>query len=186
MTLSILYPLIIALVAIFLLRLLTLLIKPSRDDSYHYRKQKVLFTAAERSFLGILDQAVGGQYRILGKVRIADVLTPEKGMTRKHWQIAFNKISSKHFDYVLCDKQTLAVVAAIELDDKSHKQTKTQQRDQLVEDACQTADLPLLRFDAKRSYHIETVRNDIQSRIQTISPQPEVEAIPFITASRES
>lgn len=106
MTLSNLYPLIIALVAIFFLRLLTLLIKPSRDDSYNYRKQKVLFTAAERSFLGILDQAVGDQYRILGKVRIADVLTPEKGMTRKHWQIAFNKISSKHFDYVLCDKQT--------------------------------------------------------------------------------
>jgi len=86
-----------------LLRIFTNLLVPSSDNTYRYRKQDALFSSAERSFLGILDQAVGDQYRILGKVRIADVITPEKGMNRRHWQIAFNRISAKHFDYLLCD-----------------------------------------------------------------------------------
>ena len=148
-----------------LLRIFTNLLVPSSDNTYRYRKQNALFSSAERSFLGILDQAVGDQYRILGKVRIADVITPEKGMNRRHWQIAFNRISAKHFDYLLCDKHTLEVIAAIELDDKSHKQTRTQQRDLLIEQACESAKLPLIRFDAKRSYQLELIRSTIHTAL---------------------
>ncbi|CAM2907580.1 DUF2726 domain-containing protein [Shewanella loihica] len=169
---------------IIILTLLSRLGSSTSSRHYQYRKHKALFTPAERSFLGVLDNAVGEQYRILGKVRIADVITPEKGMTRQHWQNAFNKISAKHFDYLLCDKQTLDVIAAIELDDKSHKQAKTIARDQLVEDACRTAGLPLIRFDAKRGYHVESVRTTIAS---TLEPdfEPEIETIPQIIASRD-
>lgn len=78
------------------------LVKSPKGKGYNYRQRGALFTKAERSFLGVLEQSISDQYRVLGKVRVADILTPEKGMGRKHWQIAFNKISSKHFDYVLC------------------------------------------------------------------------------------
>jgi len=37
---------------------------------YKYRQRGPLFTAAERSFLGILDKAVYGRYRVFGKVRV--------------------------------------------------------------------------------------------------------------------
>lgn len=148
-----------------LLRIFTNLLIPSSDNNYRYRKQDALFSSAERSFLGILDQAVGEQFRVLGKVRIADVITPEKGMNRKYWQIAFNRISAKHFDYLLCDKNTLEVIAAIELDDKSHKQTRTQQRDLLIEQAYESAKLPLIRFDAKRSYQLELIRSTIHAAL---------------------
>ncbi|MCE9685497.1 DUF2726 domain-containing protein [Shewanella sp. AS16] len=148
-----------------LMRLLVRLLGSSTESDYQYRKQKTLFSAAERSFLGVLDRAIGEQYRVLGKVRIADVITPEKGMSRKHWQSAFNKISAKHFDYLLCDKHTLEAIAAIELDDSSHKRTKTQSRDQLIAQACQSACLPLIRFDAKRSYQLATVRTTIYAAL---------------------
>ncbi|MBK8605035.1 MAG: DUF2726 domain-containing protein [Saprospiraceae bacterium] len=42
------------------------------------------------------------------------------------------RITSKHFDYVLCSKDTLAVVAVIELDDRSHNLRKTYARDVLL------------------------------------------------------
>jgi|GEM_PF-6026229 len=46
-----------------------LLIKlPNRNGHYPYRKQKALFSPAARSFLRILDNVVGEQYRVLGKV----------------------------------------------------------------------------------------------------------------------
>ncbi|WP_018231811.1 DUF2726 domain-containing protein [Thioalkalivibrio thiocyanodenitrificans] len=39
---------------------------------YPYVKIEGLFSPAERSFLGVLDQAVGDEYRVFGKVRVAD------------------------------------------------------------------------------------------------------------------
>ena len=126
---------------------------------------------------------MGDQYRILGKVRIADVITPEKGMNRKHWQIAFNRISAKHFDYLLCDKLTLEVIAAIELDDKSHKQTRTQQRDLLIEQACESAKLPLIRFDAKRSYQLELIRSTIHTALPAKTHAAEESSL-ILTASK--
>ncbi len=41
---------------------------------YRYGSQRALFTPAERSFLGVLEQAMGETYRIFGKVRLADVI----------------------------------------------------------------------------------------------------------------
>ncbi len=134
--------------------------KPSRtlkEGSSDYRKRGALFTNAERSFLGVLDQALSDQYRVFGKVRVADILTPAKGLDRKKWQIAFNKISSKHFDYVLCSKESLEVVAVIELDDKSHNSKKAQARDSFLEISCKSAELKLIRFEAKSNYQLSAI-----------------------------
>lgn len=138
-----------------------------------YQTKGPLFTPAERSFLGILDSAVSNNYRIFGKVRVADVISPQKGMDRKNWQTAFNKISAKHFDYVLCCKDTLKVIAAIELDDKSHKKKSSQARDKFLESACESANLKLVRFPAKASYIVSEVSEKIES---TINP-PEQQSV---------
>ena len=42
-------------------------------------------------------------------------------MSPSERQAAFNRISSKVLDFVLCDPNNLAIIAAIELDDSSHK-----------------------------------------------------------------
>jgi very-short-patch-repair endonuclease len=83
-------------------------------------------------------------------------------MSRKNWQIAFNKISRKHFDYVLCSKDKLEVVAVIELDDKSHNTKKSNNRDSFLENACKSASLTLVRFRAKSNYQIDNVRDQIE------------------------
>jgi hypothetical protein len=132
---------------------------------YKYVLNKTLFTPAERSFLGVLDLAVADQYRIFGKVRVADILLPRKGLSKSHWQIAFNKVSAKHFDFVLCNKQTLEVIAVIELDDKSHQKAKLQHRDSLIASACATAGLPLVRFVAKSSYQVTEIQQQIQAEL---------------------
>ena len=79
-------------------------------------------------------------------------------MGRSNWQKAFNRISSKHFDYVICAPDTLSVLAAIELDDKSHSKGKRADRDRFLERACSAAGLPLHRFKAAATYKISQVR----------------------------
>lgn len=126
-----------------------------------YTQRDALFSVAERSFYGVLEQAISKDYKIFGKVRVADVLTPKSNLNKSNWQTAFNKISAKHFDYVLCQKDTLQVVAVIELDDKSHNSKKAKNRDAFLEDACEGADLKLIRFKAKAGYQIDSVREFI-------------------------
>lgn len=58
------------------------------------QKSTSLFTPAERSFLGVLNQAIEDNAFVFGKARVADVLKPSKGTSRKIWQTAFNKINS--------------------------------------------------------------------------------------------
>jgi hypothetical protein len=124
-----------------------------------FRQRDALFTAAERSFLGVLDQASAGRYRVFGKVRIADVIAPAKGLDKSTWTSVFNRIKAKHFDFVLCDSQTLKVKAVIELNDKSHTSRRRVERDELVGRACADAGLALRMVKAKRSYSLEAVKH---------------------------
>jgi len=79
---------------------------------FPYRPAKTLFSPAERSFLGVLDQAVGSDYRVFGKVRVADVATVKTGRNNSVRQGAVNRIAQKHFDFVLCNASDLSIVCA--------------------------------------------------------------------------
>jgi hypothetical protein len=70
---------------------------------YSYALRGALLTPAEVRFYHALKEAVGEEFVIFSKVRVADILTPQAGLGQGDWQRAFNKISAKHFDFVLCD-----------------------------------------------------------------------------------
>lgn len=153
-------PLILIAIALVLLVAVVLRLVLPRGQStlFPYSRKAALFSPAERSFLGVLEQAVGSHYRIFGKVRIADVVETKRGLSGSHRQSAFNRINAKHFDFLLCDKQNLSVVCAIELDDKSHSTSSRQQRDAFVTELCRNVGLPLLRMRASRTYSLPELR----------------------------
>ena len=95
---------------------------------FPYQPAKTLFSTAERSFLGVLDQAVGSEHRVFGKVRVADVATVKPGLGNSARQGALNRIAAKHFDFVVCRASDLAVVCAVELNDKSHSSQRFPRR----------------------------------------------------------
>lgn len=130
----------------------------TESNDFPYQKIDTLFSPAERSFLGVLNQAIGEQVQIFGKVRVADVMTPKNGMNHSEWQKAFNKISRKHFDFLVCDKKDLSVLCVIELDDKSHNSKKRQERDTFLKGACNSAGLSLIQIPAQATYSINEIR----------------------------
>ena len=99
---------------------------------FPYRPARALFSPAERSFLGVLDQAVGKDYRVFGKVRVADVATVKPGLANSARQGALNRIAQKHFDFVVCGTRDLNIVCAVELNDGSHSSQRAQARDELL------------------------------------------------------
>jgi len=91
----------------------------SRTASAAYEAIPALLTPAERSFFGVLQQAVASEYQIFAKVRLADIVRPVRNPSRSGWQSAFNRITGKHVDFVLCDLAHVGVVGVIELDDRT-------------------------------------------------------------------
>ncbi len=139
-----------------------------------YQRREALFTPAEQRFLKVIDQAIDGRYHLFGKVRIADVVEVEPLDNGQDWWRHFTKISSKHLDYVLCDRDSLVVVCAIELDDRSHDRPDRQERDRFVDSVCLSAGVPLLHFRLRSSYSVSEVRKRILMSVRDQQAYPEV------------
>ena len=138
-----------------------------------YQPTKNLFSAAERSFLGVLDQAVGSEHRVFGKVRVADIAAVKSGLGNSARQGALNRIAAKHFDFVVCRANDLSVVCAIELNDKSHSSKRAQARDDFLAKVCQTISLPLLTVPAKQAYSLQ----EVQAQFQAVISPPVVASV---------
>ncbi|OGV59058.1 MAG: hypothetical protein A2283_03710 [Lentisphaerae bacterium RIFOXYA12_FULL_48_11] len=126
-----------------------------------YESAGTLFSPAERSFLGVLEQAVGNDFKVMGKVRLADIINIKKGLSGSERQQAFNRIQSKHVDFVVCDTKSLTLQCVVELDDSSHQQAQRQERDAFVDKVMSAAGIHILHFSAKKSYSIQEVRDAI-------------------------
>ncbi len=135
---------------------------------FSYKRKPGLFSPAERSFLGILDQVLGSEYRVFGKVRIADLIKPDNGAGR---QAALNRIIGKHVDFVVCDPGNLSVIGVVELDDKSHDQDSRRRRDTLVDGALSSAGIPIARFPARVGYNLAEIRDSIQRSFNVVLQQ---------------
>lgn len=89
------------------------------DDTkdYAYKKKGPLLDMKESAFFNALVSAVGDHGVVLAKVNMTNVITPSKVANKKHWFIAYNKISKSYFDFVVCDARTLEPRVVLELDD---------------------------------------------------------------------
>lgn len=137
--------------------LLVIILIWRRRRRLRFRKQEYIFSNAEYRFFNHLIEAVGDDYLVFSKVRIADVLTPDDRLSSKAWWRAFTAISSKHLDFVLC-RRDASIVCAIELDDRSHDKPERLDRDAFVDAACTQAGLPLVRFAVRRKYDVAVIR----------------------------
>jgi len=144
--------------------------RESGSAHFPYQPAKTLFSAAERSFLGVLDQAVGAENRVFGKVRVADIAVVKTGLSRSARQGALNRIAAKHFDFVVCRASDLSVLCAVELNDKSHGSQRTQARDSLLANVCREISLPLLAVPAKQAYSPQELRAKFFAAISPGSP----------------
>ena len=123
-----------------------------------YQKEPALFTLAERAFLAVLEPALGDQFRVLGKVRLADIIRVKPGLSGSARQQAFNRIQSKHLDFVVCDPSDLSVQFVVELDDSSHQQSRRQARDEFLDQALEAVGVPVFHFKVKHTYSAQDIR----------------------------
>jgi len=126
-----------------------------------YEKEEALMTPAELLFFKSLESALGNEFRLFSKVRIADIVRVKRNDNRGAWQSAFNVIQSKHIDFLAVNPSDMSIQFAVELDDKSHHKPKRQARDENVDRILTEVGVPIFRFPAKGSYYEKEIRAKI-------------------------
>ena len=122
-----------------------------------YQKHTMLFSPDDRVFFRALRDAVGEEYEIFGKIRVGDIIIPKNDGARNAWA----SIDGRHFDFVLCDKTALAVVCAIQLQDKTHPARQAGENDPLPP-ICENLGLPLVRFHVRADYETGEIRERLR------------------------
>jgi hypothetical protein len=130
-----------------------------------YRRRSHLLSQAETRFYHVLLEAVGTNYTVMSKVRLADVLDTVPGLRGADWSAAIARIQSKHVDFLVVDVASTEIACVVELDDRSHQQAKRMARDEFVDGALEGCAVPVFRVPARASYDPATVRAGLHTSI---------------------
>jgi hypothetical protein len=136
---------------------------PRDRPSSLFESRPYLFTQAENAFLRALEQAVGSQFRITMKVRLGDLVMVRGNSSSA--TISRNQINQKHVDFVLCTRDPVKPLLAIELDDASHDTADRQNRVDLVDTCLDGAGLPILHVRCRHSYDVAQLGLKIKSLV---------------------
>jgi len=122
------------------------------------RRKENLMTPAEQAFFAVLEPIVRSSCMVSSKVRLADLfdVRQERGQ-----QAAFNRICSKHIDFVLTAPGSSRVLCAIELDDSSHNRPDRIERDNFVNELFAANHLPLMRVPVAWTYYPQALRTEL-------------------------
>lgn len=136
-------PLVGVTIILVLLLYINHVLRKGRD--YRYKKIDSLLTKAELDFYHQLIQFLP-QYAVMCKVRLADILEPAEHGRR--WYYAFNKIRSKHLDFLIVDPTNSRIISGIELDDSTHQRQDRILRDKFLDYVSKRCAFPLHRYKA--------------------------------------
>lgn len=116
---------------------------------YRYRQRKKFCKEEELAFLPILKRAAGGSISVFCKVHAAYVLIPRIELSIENWNLSFDKIVAKHFDYVLCSTIDMSILCVVMLYTQKNKKLNT---DKFLLKACRSAGIPVVKISAEKEY----------------------------------
>ena len=135
--------------------------KPGKGKPLPYFRANrgMLMSNGEFAFYRALREAVGEEFDIMSKVRAAALVS----CSRSNWAAGYGSpIAQKELDFILLRPGMSYVVAAVELDDKTHDLPERQERDAFLDAAFATAGVPLIRFKAQARYEVHEVRREVE------------------------
>lgn len=133
--------------------------------NFPYTKKSTLFTPVERNFLHLLETSVGDQFRVVCRVKLGDVLQVRKSAGKQTLRQAQARAASKYLDFVLCSKEDLSPMVAIDLVHLNGKEGYKSQRDWFINGALESANIPHLRIKVKAGYKPKDIRDCIEAKL---------------------
>lgn len=131
------------------------------ETTLPYHKTKYLLSIAEKNFFKVLENILDDKYYIFPKIRMSDLLWHSN--RSRDFRYYHNKIQQKHIDFVVCDKNNISPLLAIELDDSSHNYQRAKKNDKLKNEAFKMAGIPLLRVWVRKEYDKDWLTRELEN-----------------------
>jgi hypothetical protein len=142
-------------------------------NPYPFSRKESVFTTVEASFLHLIERAIGDKYKVVSRVKLVDLIECKPGLSPKARRAAISKAQNKQLDYVLVDKETLNIVAAVDLVNNSNKSGHKAQKDWFVTGALEAAGIPHIRMKVRTGYKPTEVRAAILFKLgKNERPEP--------------
>lgn len=144
------------------------------SNPFPVQKKAGLLSPVERSVLQLLEKAVANDYKILNRIRLADILEMKNGTTEKARRTTLVKLNAKYLDFVLCDPQDFSIVAVLDLVNNSNKEGHKALQDWFVNGALDAAGIPYIRMKIKAGYSVADVQAALAAKLgkQPVKPEP--------------
>lgn len=134
---------------------------PASVEKISYEKKSGVLTPDHMIFYKALQAAVGSEYSILTNISAANVFAVAANSNPLIAQVATKNIVEKRFDFLICEKNTLAAACVLMLNDNV---------DSLLLGACESSKLPVARFRIQSGYDHEIIKEVIAQAVgQTMS-----------------
>jgi hypothetical protein len=127
-----------------------------------------LLAVPERALLAVLESILGADYRILVRVRAADVLELTPRLRRRERERIAEQLERYRFDFLICERETLTVRCGVNLSPR-RLWRKTPRKDGL-DRICKAVDLPLVRLIEQPHYAIARVEARIREAMSGSVP----------------
>lgn len=125
-------------------------------------------TKGEMSFFKVLQHLLGDKAVIFPKVSLGDVFFVNT-RSRRQQTIYWSKLALQNVDFLICSRNTLEPLCAIELHDVIPKRGEELENDAFVAEVFRFAGLKLLRFKHKNSYSLFEVKDKVTPLFKTES-----------------
>ncbi len=134
------------------------------EETLPFKLKNNFFSQSEFAFYNaLLEELDTVRFRVFSKVRIADFV--ETTATGKDFYYWFNKIKSKHIDFIIWDTRESKIALGVELDGKSHNSQKMNDRDNFVNKLYEQLKFPIKRIGLGKVFadEVKAIKNQIES-----------------------
>lgn len=133
-----------------------------------------LWSESEKAFTDILMRAFKKKVNVFVKVRVLDVIELVDEPDKRRLFFWRDILGDKHFDYVICRRDTLEPLLAVELEDPQ-KSRRSSTAAEVKTTAARKANFPLVRFASGQKLTPELVRAKLvaEYRLAKAGPLPE-------------
>jgi hypothetical protein len=143
------------------------------DHHLPYTARRQLFSPTEQLLLTALEQALSQQpYKILGKVRLAEILNIIPGLKPQEQRLAAERINQKHLDFVICHAHTSAILGVVLLDKPDQEKLDMQMHKKFIDAVLAAAQIPILHIPTKKGYPVEVLRQLLNRALCMRLPKP--------------
>lgn len=151
---------------ISLIAIVAMLASRLTDNSFPFPfdSKQAIYTPAEKNFISLVEKALGPEFRVLNRVSLADIVDIRKGVSKKAMQSALNNANNKYLDFVICQRDNMKLLGAVDLVDTKGRGYKVK-KDWFVSGALEAASIPHVRVKVKPNYSVEEIRACLGSKI---------------------